>query len=202
MLRTAVPAIVKELVLKNSTNCTQMLAENPEKRFRDDECFESICILGRRRKKLTLDCSIDVERFLTHALQSKPSSPWRLLRHLSIIDSFVHDRADTVHILDVTGALVLCMPVLETLDMKLLVLDEEANCPVSRPVAGIVDVKVGYIKTSNNDDHMLLAIETPLDLEAGHIAKWERAAKEGRGAYLKVRIAIIKEDNEFEKDHS
>lgn len=173
---------------------------------RGDACFEAICDLGRRLEKLTLACSVPVERFLAYAVRSRPPSPWCYLSHFSIFTAAFHSLADIVRILDSMSTLVQRMPTLETFIMNLPVISQESDGPFMGRVSGVVAIKFEYIKTSNNDDHMLLAIHTPLALEMGSVTKWEHAAKQGRGVPLKASITEsdidLVEDSSEDEDGS
>lgn len=101
-LPKSIPATLKELVLTVATGCDQILHGNLGCALGggDHGCLEAICDLGHRLEKLTLDCIVTVEPFLAFALKSQPSSPWRHLRYLSIIDSEFHYPAAVAPILD------------------------------------------------------------------------------------------------------
>lgn len=165
--------------------------------------FEVICVLGSRLEHLTLDHIVRIDTFLAYAVQSQAASPWHCIRNFVMRSFKPYSTSDICNIVATIIQLLPDMPALETLNIELFE-GSEGSMPIIL-ASKKVKIKLEFIRSANQEDHVLLAIEGPIRLTVETIDAWSHAIQKTRDVPLKVLTteALVDEydyDNEEEEE--
>lgn len=160
---------------------------------------ENLFALCHRLEVLNIDCVIGINTFLDYAISSQASLPWPCLKRLEITGYEFKTQSHMFRCLDKMRELMACMSTLEVLEIKTLVIDWDAASFLRKPRFVSFKAKAEYVKTTDRDDHVMLAVRPSRFLKAPSVHAWDRAVQKGRGVPLRVST-LDDEDEEWEEN--